>query len=177
MAHLDGLCQWELESKGGIDVWKPIPEQDAWEEVQADDNVSVRWSRDIERADESEEYEHLFGAIQTASRLVIAEPPNDDSEYVSQAAFTRAVNFLLDHAQMLMERFGIELPVPKIGAGPEGSVDLHWELPSWELLINIPAPEDGLAAYYGDDYSKQKTRGVFDPKEINLGLMTWLLRK
>ena len=86
----------------------------------------------------------------------------------------RAVWFLTSHAERLCSKYGVRLPVPKIGPGPNGSIDIHWKSP-WELLINIPADPNEMASFYGDNYGSQKIRGSFDLKTFNLGPFTWLM--
>ena len=78
-------------------------------------------------------------------------------------------------AEGLWESWGMRLPVPRIGPGPEGSIDLHWKQPSWELLVNIPADANEMATFYGDNYGVQKIRGTLDPQKFNLGIAAWLM--
>jgi hypothetical protein len=92
----------------------------------------------------------------------------------TRETFNRAIGFLTAHAERLCTRFNQQLPVPRIGAGPHGSIDIHWKSP-WELLVNIPADPNELASFYGDNYGKQAIKGSFDPKTFNLGIVAWLM--
>jgi hypothetical protein len=70
---------------------------------------------------------------------------------------------------------GRELPVPKILPGPNASIDLHWKLPGFELLVNIPSDAAQPATFYGDDYRNSCIRGNLNPAEEVRGLVVWLL--
>ena len=96
------------------------------------------------------------------------------SQAYSEDTFNRATAFLNSHSEYL-NKHGLSLPVPNIGPGPDGSIDLHWKRPSWELLVNIPARADEMAVFYGDNYGVQKIRGSLDPSTFNFGIATWLM--
>ncbi len=44
----------------------------------------------------------------------------------------------------------IDVPIPSILPVPDGSLDLNWETPTFELLVNVPAEENGLVHLYGE---------------------------
>jgi hypothetical protein len=71
--------------------------------------------------------------------------------------------------------YQLQLPVPHIGAGPNGSIDLHWKRKNSELLVNIPADPNGLVTYYGDDYGAQKVKGTMNLSTFNLGIAACLM--
>lgn len=91
-----------------------------------------------------------------------------------EATIDRAIAFLNTHTERLSDMYGIQPPIPSIGPGPEGSIDIHWKQPTWELLVNIPADADKMAAFYGDNYGTQKIKGSLDPEYFNLGIAEWL---
>ena len=92
----------------------------------------------------------------------------------SEDTFNRATTFLTTHARWLWESHCVRLPVPMIGPGPDGTVDLHWKEPSRELLVNIPADANEMATFYGDNYGTQKISGSVDPNNFNFGIIAWL---
>jgi hypothetical protein len=92
----------------------------------------------------------------------------------SQATLDLAATFVNSHVRLLWDSYGLQSPTPTFGPGPDGSIDIHWKQPSWELLVNIPADANQMAAFYGDNYGAQKIRGSFDPKVLNLGIAQWL---
>jgi hypothetical protein len=99
-----------------------------------------------------------------------------DGEYVySEETLDRAVAFMKAHIEWLWRTCGIKAPVPMIGNGPTQSVDLFWQRPSWKLLVNIPAAQDALATFYGDDYGPQKTKGTLDPKKLSTSIVACLM--
>ena len=119
----------------------------------------------------------LKAEIEQAKRILELEDDWDGegSPGYSEDTFNRAVAFLTTHAEWLWESCSKRSPAPRIGPGPDGSIDLHWKQPSWELLVNIPADANEMATFYGDNYEAQKIRGSLDPKNFNLGIATWLM--
>src|SRR5271165_742010 len=83
------------------------------------------------------EPDDLKAEIEQASKMLELEDDWDGegSQTYSRDTFNRAVAFLTRHSEQL-KPYGIRLPVPKIGPGPDGSIDLHWKRRSWELLVN-----------------------------------------
>lgn len=106
--------------------------------------------------------------------LEIVESEDEEYPIVSLGALSRAIEFLKAQSTKFRKTLGVSAPVPNIGPGPEGSVDLHWKRESWELLVNIPADAKQLATFYGDDFGAQKIKGSFDPKTSNNGIIMWL---
>jgi len=98
----------------------------------------------------------------------------EGSPAYSPITVERAVTFLASYAREMWVAHGIEPPIPRIGPGPDGSVDIHWKEQTWELLVNLPADEREMAVFYGDNYGAQKIRGSLDPRKFNLGIAEWL---
>ena len=101
---------------------------------------------------------------------------DEDEPTIMSAAFDRAKEFLRIQSREMKKRLGYFPPVPTISPGPSGSVDLHWEQPSWGLLVNIP-PTDALATFYGDCAGEGRIKGNLDPKVWKLGIYTWLSKQ
>ena len=115
--------------------------------------------------------------IEQARALLILKDDWDEEGGLaySTKALERAISFLTVHSA---KGYALRLsypPVPKIGPGPDGSVDLHWKRKTWELLVNIPANDSEMAVFYGDDYGAAKIKGSFNPKTVNLGIINWLM--
>jgi len=60
------------------------------------------------------------------------------------------------------------LPIPEISPCFDGSIDLHWEELSFEMLINFPKNPAESAGYYVDNYKDIKASGGF-PQEQPMG--------
>jgi hypothetical protein len=151
-----GMCvEWEYE----------VSRTERWE-LHADEESST--AEDLE----------LQAEIKRAETILDLEVDWDGESSVAytQETFDRAVNFLTAHSAKLHEMCKLHLPVPNIGPGPNGSIDLHWKNEDWELLVNIPGDVSRPASFYGDDYGVQKIKGSLDPKTINLGIVAWLMR-
>lgn len=93
----------------------------------------------------------------------------------SPATLDRAILFLKEHRAGLWRSYGSRLPVPTIGPGPVGSIDLYWKQRDWELLINIPADIQESATFYGNKYGSQKIKGAFDPAKFTSAIAVWLM--
>lgn len=98
------------------------------------------------------------------------------SPRVSESAWARAMKFLRRYARMAHDSFGRNVESPKIGPGPDGSIDLHWESQDFEILVNVPADPSQMAEFYGDDYGHASIKGRFDPEGSNEGLLLWLMK-
>lgn len=122
-------------------------------------------------------YPGLSDEIDRATRNVLSLDELKDPTNIgySEETLKRAVQFLTEHLLAIWSRYGIIVPVPRIGPGPGGSVDLYWKQPSWELLINIPTDSHAPASFYGDNYGKQRIRGNLELRQFNLGIATWLM--
>lgn len=111
-----------------------------------------------------------------ASRDLLQLEDNWDEEggrRIDEDTWLRTVRFLTRYASWLWDASGRALDVPDIMPVPEGSIDLHWDYPKYELLINIPAQSDKPAGFYGDDRGKIVIEGHFDPQDFNEGLALW----
>lgn len=98
-----------------------------------------------------------------------------EGELYSAETLDRAVAFLKGHIEGAWRAHAAKVPIPVIGSGPSGSVDLYWEQPTWKLLVNIPADKDASATFYGDDYGRQKTKGSLDPDTVSIAIVAWLM--
>lgn len=117
--------------------------------------------------------EELEAEIERARGLAGGEI--DGETVYSVGTLDRAVVFLKMHVEWLWQTCGIKAPVPMIGPGPAGSVDLFWQRRFWKLLVNIPAAEDAFATFYGDDYGPQKTKGTIDPNKVSISVAACLM--
>jgi len=93
----------------------------------------------------------------------------------SEETLDRAIAFLRAHIERLWQSYGVKAPMPVIGPGPNRSVDLFWETPPWQLLVNIPASTNTLATFYGHDQNRQKIKGSFDPQTFSFSVAACLM--
>lgn len=92
-----------------------------------------------------------------------------------ESTWRRACDFLVRQASFARERVSRDLPPPRILPGPDGSIDLHWKMPRFELLVNVPKDASKPATFYGDDYGNSCVRGNLNTSEQIRGLVVWLL--
>jgi hypothetical protein len=163
--------EWKTEDVE-IKEWLEVDDHAAsWREprIEASDDFGVVSQLDI--------YGGLQAEIENAQRILELEDDWDGEGSIrySKETLNRAVAFLTTHMKGLWDSYGVLAPNPRIGPGPDGSIDLHWKEPSWELLVNIPADPHEMAVFYGDNYGVQKIRGSLDPNKVNLGIAAWLM--
>ena len=93
----------------------------------------------------------------------------------AESTWRRACDFLIRQANFARDTFHRELPAPKILPGPNASIDLHWKVSRFELLVNVPSDPTKTATFYGDDYGDLRIKGDLNTSEAILGLVVWLL--
>jgi hypothetical protein len=120
----------------------------------------------------------LCAEIERAEAILehMEEAKEEDAPVYSRDTLIRASVFLKAHSAQLRKMYRVFGPVPNIGPGPNGSVDLHWRLKDRELLVNIPADSGETAAYYGDNYGTEEVKNSFDPATFDWGIIAWLMR-
>lgn len=112
------------------------------------------------------------------SRWILDLPDDWDDQGSPKYSFNtwkRATDFLLLQSYFAKNMMGRDLPAPKILPGPAGSLDLHWKMPSFELLVNIPSEIKKAGTFYGDNYGGLCIRGNLDTSKEVAGLIVWLL--
>lgn len=103
----------------------------------------------------------LRHAIEKSHRIVGQVLEYDDETIVvSESTWKHAGKLLMENALKLWRSHKICFDPPKIMAGPDGSIDLHWKTDNRELLINVPAGSEGAVGYYGDDKAEQTKDSV-----------------
>ena len=124
----------------------------------------------------SPELGHVRDAIERSRTILDLEDDWDDegAQAYSEEVWERAVEFVRTSATRVRDRFGRVIDAPAILPGPDGSIDLHWNYPSYELLINIPADPVQMAGFYGDDRGQVTIKGTFPRTAPNEGVFLWL---
>lgn len=79
----------------------------------------------------------------------------------SEDTLRNAINFLVEYSKKIFQEEGVIIQAPRITPAPEGSIDLFWEQPEYDLLINIVAAPSNLATFYGDDKKEEVIKGQF----------------
>jgi hypothetical protein len=176
-SHALAIDEWiyddrwsDHEEKWTIDhSWLPKATKCVWREQRllGTHNRLVDWES------LPEELDHIRTAI-IDSKDILESKDEDENFLCQESTWKRAANFLSQHAYSLWSTRGVTIEAPEISPGPEGSVDLHWELKTYELLINIRADPSAPAGFYGDDKGKIKIKGTLDLSAYNEGLLLWL---
>ena len=98
----------------------------------------------------------------------------EGSPAYAEGTWTRARDFLLANSTRLWQQRHIEAQVPQVLPGPDGSIDIHWQVGTRELLLNVPADQDAPATYYGDSQMGEVVKGHMVLSRPNEWLLFWL---
>lgn len=111
-----------------------------------------------------------------ASRWILDLKSNWDGERAvsCDAAWHRATEYLRRQVRWVFERLGATLEAPELMPLADGSIDIHWETPACELLINVPSDASRPASFYGDDRGELNIKGTLATESFNEGLLQWL---
>lgn len=93
----------------------------------------------------------------------------------TEDTWRRATDFVRRNAADLWYYYGIIMDPPKVLPGPNGSIDIHWQGPNHELLINVPPDINQMATFYGDDRSGNIIKGRLNTSTRNQWLIMWLM--
>jgi len=119
----------------------------------------------------------LAGIIDDAKWLLGLKDNFDGrgSPRYSKDTLDRAIAFVRLQWQEYL-RLNVEpMPLPEIGPGPQGSIDIFWDLPNLNLLVNIPADPKLPVEFAGDGKDRGRFDGTLvDPTQPNRGLVSWL---
>ncbi len=169
MSEALALLDWSTET----------PESKEWDTTEDEPTI---WHSDQEGLKQTAtkiELPHLEAEIEAAAQRILSLDDDWDGEGspgYDEATLGRAIEFLRTQIRGMWEIYGVEVPVPQINPGPDGSIDIHWKRVSWELLVNIPKEEQPCATFYGDDYGTGTIKGSIDTTHPSLGLLTWLMK-
>jgi hypothetical protein len=100
----------------------------------------------------------------------------DGAARIGEETWRRAATFLVRQARWAWDSYQRVIDTPDITPGPDGSIDLHWDRPSYEMLINIPVGPKTKAGFYGDDRGGTLVKGTLDPTQVSKGLLDWLTK-
>jgi len=87
----------------------------------------------------------------------------------------RAAEFVKKLSFALWKKTQKLISPPSLLPGPDGSVDVQWKTPKFDLLVNIPEDSNESATFASDDYEQNSVKGTFDQKKINPALFYWLI--
>lgn len=77
----------------------------------------------------------------------------------TQSTLARAQDFLVANSIRLWQACRAVVDAPRVLPGPDGSIDLHWQIGDRELLLNVPADQDAPATYFGDSPMGEVVKG------------------
>ncbi len=119
---------------------------------------------------------HISEVIENSRTILQLQDDWDEAGAlpISEQTWRRATEFLSRYVERVWDTSGDALDAPDIAPVPDGSIDLHWDSPTYEMLINIPSDARRAAGFYGDDRDRISIKGHFDPQSVNEGLLQWL---
>jgi len=113
--------------------------------------------------------------IEESSELLNGSDDEEEAPPAAPVARERAISFLRAHADEA-RRFGFEFPLPTISVGPNGSVDLHWTLGGFQLLLNFPGDQAQPVTFYGDTEGIDSIKGSIGSDNNSRSLLPWLVQ-
>jgi len=115
-------------------------------------------------------------AIEDSRKILELQDNWDDegAKAYKKETWDRAVEVVRRSCEEMWENFVTTMPAPRILAGPDGTIDLHWKTAKFELLVNIPEDPTDPITYYGDDYGMNTAKGTIDPNRPSHILLCWL---
>ena len=115
----------------------------------------------------------LDALLRSAQIELLALPDDWDDESarkIDRSTFYRAAQFLRKTAEVA----GSRLPLPDVLPVPDGSIDILWRNPKFELLINVPPTTEVEGDFYGKSSSNLEIKGKFIPEIHHVGILSWL---
>jgi hypothetical protein len=118
--------------------------------------------------------EAIERAITQSSFIVKLEEDWDGegSPAMRPVTWERATSFLRGIASTIMQKTGLAIDAPEITPAADGSIDIHWRVSNFAILINI-APE-GFCDFHGEVTDGKTIEGTFKPEERHGELISWL---
>jgi hypothetical protein len=98
----------------------------------------------------------------------------DDDVTYAESTWVRATSLLSTLALRVAFSAGTRFPLPIIGPAERGSVDLYWDAPGGQLLINVPASADRKETFSWRSASGEHEFGVLESIQIS-SVVEWLL--
>lgn len=119
----------------------------------------------------------IYESIQASKYILELEKgwDGEDGEGYKIETYICAVKFLTEYAKRIFDNYQIIIQTPSIVPSVNGNIDLHWDCPTYDLLISIPPPPDTIAHFYGDDYGDTKISGQLNLKDIKLNTFLSLI--
>ena len=97
------------------------------------------------------ELSHVRNAIENSRSLLALGDDWDEegSPLIKKETWQLAAHVLYVHAKHMLS-LGCIIDAPDLTPGPAGGIDLHWDTPAYEMLINVPADVAIEGGFYFD---------------------------
>lgn len=86
----------------------------------------------------------------------------------------RAQNLVELYRTRLKALYDTTLDPPKILPGPNDGIDIHWDCPKYEILINIPLDPTAKIGFYCDDKKEISLKGKLNAHGFSSMLLLWM---
>jgi hypothetical protein len=107
-------------------------------------------------------FTELEQAIKNSKAILSLEVDADAgiTEVYTEATWDRAITLLRTLAELFWQAAGDSLKPPSIAPAASGSIDLFWEWPHLNLLINVPSDVAKGITFFGRRFKGSKISGV-----------------
>ena len=149
-----------------------------------DDEPRYRWHWIVEEPKVSTKFpgsflfnRRLSQEIDRARTAILALQYNWDGQgspgYV-ESTLDRAISILNAHVKHVFEN-SRRILIPKILPSDDASIDIHWREQKFELLVNVPASDDIVVSFYGENLlDRSFIKGAFAHSSTSKFLANWL---
>jgi len=119
----------------------------------------------------------LAGALKECRDLLALSADWDDAGALTIRTETveAACSLLKSAHSRSMQRYGRSLPMPRVSACSDGSIDLFWKTEAYRLLINVQPADVSESDFYGETQSGLKLRGTFPASAHDLEVVPLFL--
>ena len=152
----------------------------AWETLKRGNTIHVDFESSRRRSQNSTvEFSGFESKLLEAAEKLVRLPDDWDDDggttYSSVHAerVVRFVRTIIESNPLHARRLDL---LPRISPGPGTSIDVFWQLPKRELLLNFPSDVSGFVTYSGEALGGEQAeiRGVLDTQYPNEWLAAWL---
>ena len=187
-------CDYQEQERSLSDAWELVQrspreyaENAIWRQARPDDVESTNsrfWLEGHRKTSESiihdrwqinKSFQRRIGDLVRRSKLLQDLKDEEGHPIITRASLDRSLEFLKDLFKQALEEFSVEINIPEILPGPDQSVDILWDFPNYELLVNVPANAIAPPTYYGDNRGENITRGSISTPENARMVGVWLI--
>lgn len=145
-------------------------------ETEKSEKIRIKITNNFE-IELTNEFDKIAQAIIKSKEILKLKNNWDEEGSVGykKETLVQAIKFLMLYAECIKNERDIIIDAPKFLPSANGSIDLLWRNPNYDLIINIPSYPNKIAKFYGDDRKHTQINGKFEFNNFNQGIFLSLL--